>query len=193
MYNSTGIVPTSSALGKLMRAARAIGVGSLAGALSGLAWGALARLAMRLIAREMGQLPSFSLGGTLIILVLGIIVGSIIGAVYAGLRPLLPRRRVWKGVALGLVVLGTLGIQLYNGPLVEEGSPEVRALAVALFGGSLLIWGGLIEALYQPLDRRLLPGGQGRLAALASGVALALPLLFAAALVAAQLLGVFEN
>jgi hypothetical protein len=177
----------------LLRAARAAGIGSLAGALAGVVWGVLARGAMRIIALAMYHYPSFSLEGTLMIVVLGVITGSIVGVIYAGLRWMLPWRRAWKGLTLCIALLLTLGALLYGGPLVQEGSRAVRPLATALFAASLVIWGALIELLYQPLDRRLLNGRQGRAAAIASAILLALPPLLAVAMFSAQALGVFEE
>lgn len=177
----------------LRSGARAAGVGSLAGALSGIAWGLLARGAMRLIAREMRRLPSFSIAGTLLIISLGVVIGTLIGIAYAGLRPLVPGGRVWKGLALGVALLLTIGVLLYLGPLVQEGNPQVAALATGLFAASLLAWGALLEALYQPLDRRLLRPSRTRARSIIDTALLALPALFSAAILAAAQLGSFEE
>lgn len=183
--------PTARVL--LLRYARAVGIGSLAGALSGIVWGVLARIAMRLIAQAMQHRPSFSLEGTLGILIIGAMLGGMIGVIYAGLRRILPWGRIWKALILGVALLLTIGMLLYAGPLVQEGRPEVVPLAMALFGGSLLIWGGLIEALYQPLDRRLLNGTQGRIASIITGIVMALPPLLFVAVLTAEQLGLMEE
>lgn len=182
-----------SARTRLLRAVRSAAVGSLAGALSGIVWALLARGAMRLIARAMRRLPSFSLEGTLLIVMLGFILGTAIGIVYAGLRRLLPWGRAWKALAAGVALLATIGVLLALGPLLQEGNPQVAGLAAVLFGASLLVWGGLLEALYQPLDRRLLAGSHGRAMSIAGGIALALPTLLSAAALAAAQAGLLEE
>jgi hypothetical protein len=192
MHASTLAVAQPTARELVTRAARAIGIGSLAGALAGLLWGAMARGAMRLIAREMRQFPSFSWQGTLMILVMGLILGCLAGIVYAGVRRMLPWRRWWRGLTMGVILVLTLGALIYAGPLVEEGNPQVKTLATLLFGTSLLIWGVLIELFYQPLDRRLLHGSHSPLVTQFMQIGLALVPICSIGLLVAGQMGVFE-
>jgi len=104
----------------------------LAGAGLGAAIGMLVlgmggRLAMRGIAHVVGQPPSFSLGGTVTVVLLGLVSGLVGGLVFVGLWFLLPRWRVlratlfWAFLTLmtlrGLLPLDTPRLVLF-GPLV---------------------------------------------------------------------------
>lgn len=85
------------------------------------------RLAMRGIAHVAGQPPSFSLGGTVTVIFLGMVSGLVGALVFVGLRVGLPRWRLlrttlfWVFLALmtlrGLLPLDTPRLVLF-GPLV---------------------------------------------------------------------------
>ena len=75
-----------------------IRLGLLAGMLGGVVAGVGARIAMRVVALIASGVGSFSLGGTLAILLFGVIVGMPFGALFVGVRRWLPGAAMWKGL-----------------------------------------------------------------------------------------------
>ena len=67
-----------------------VSLGVLAGMLGGVVAGVGARIAMRVVALIASGVGSFSLGGTLAILLFGVIVGMPFGALFVGVRRWLP-------------------------------------------------------------------------------------------------------
>lgn len=62
------------------------------------------RIAMRVIALVTGQVPDFSLGGTLEVLVAGAWRGTLGGLIYLVLRRFFPPTGPWKGLGLGILL-----------------------------------------------------------------------------------------
>lgn len=82
------------------------GRGILAGLLSGLMLGIGLRVAMRLVALAAGQEPHFTLGGTLIIIIMvGVVFGAIFGLLFAAMRQWFPGTALAKGIGYGAVLL----------------------------------------------------------------------------------------
>ncbi|MGH2521200.1 MAG: hypothetical protein ACRDH2_01745, partial [Anaerolineales bacterium] len=81
-----------------------VSLGAIAGMLGGLAAGAGARLAMRGVALLAGQPPGFTLGGTLAILLFGVILGLPFGALFASVRRWLPGAWPWQGLIFGVIL-----------------------------------------------------------------------------------------
>lgn len=73
--------------------------GALGGALAGVAAGAVSRLSMRGVAVLAGLEPDFSLGGTLVILIIGAILGMPFAWLYRGVGRFLPVPERWRGGA----------------------------------------------------------------------------------------------
>ena len=152
---------------------------TVAGTVSGLVAGVLARMAMRLVAVSRGDVPGFSIRGTIGILIVFLLMGCALALLFAILvarRSARPRPGWWSlaGAALfACVVLLT--------PLRQElgGRPEFVALFVPV--GLLLGWSSAWLTL--TISRSLPePGGAARplygvLAAPAVLATLAVPLL----------------
>lgn len=81
-----------------------IGAASAAGVVGGLAAGVAARVAMRAFADGIGQAPTFTIAGTLGILMVGAMFGSVFGIADAGLRWLVPGPTIVSGTAFGLLM-----------------------------------------------------------------------------------------
>lgn len=174
-------------------------IGLVAGGAAGLAAGVAARGAMRGVALLSGQAPGFSLEGTLFILMLGAMVGTILGLFYAFTLPVWPGSFVRKGLVLG----GLLALLIVFAFLFSEQEGELALVpgwaAAALFAPIPLIYGAVLGL----VARRLVPAelerpavspaflrGVGLLTA-AGGLASALiELFFAIAFPAARLTGV---
>jgi hypothetical protein len=81
-----------------------IGAAAAAGVVGGLAAGVAARVAMRVFAEAIGRATEFTVAGTLGILAVGAMFGSVFGIGYPAMRRLLPRRRIVSGILFGLVM-----------------------------------------------------------------------------------------
>ncbi len=78
-----------------------VSLGILAGMLGGVVAGVGARVAMRIVALATSGVGSFSLGGTLAILIVGVILGMPFGMLFVGVRRWLPGAPLWKGLIFG--------------------------------------------------------------------------------------------
>ena len=125
-------------------------VGLVAGALVG---GIGGRLAMRLVVVIGGLEPSFSIEGTVGIMVIAAIFGLIVGLIYGVVRPFIPVRGLWKGLAFGLVLAALISLPFFLAPGGELNlaSPAVGA---ALFGAIGLSLALALEAGLLWLDSR---------------------------------------
>lgn len=148
-----------------------IGIGS--GAIAGIVWALGARVAMRLVALQLEQPVSFSVAGTLLIVLFGLFFGIPLGLLLTASGRYLPRRTMWRGLVNGLLVLVALGYPFYLGPIRDEGSSTPLLLSIVLFGGLLVLFGVVVSLANAGLERRLPLLGPGRARKL-SLVALAL-------------------
>ncbi len=83
---------------------RTIGVASLVGALTGaLILGALGRLAMRALAVARGMEPGYSIGGTLDVVVVGLIYGAV-GGLLLGMLGRVRAGRILPGAVMGVLL-----------------------------------------------------------------------------------------
>ena len=113
-------------------------VGLVAGALVG---GIGGRLAMRLVVVIGGLEPSFSIEGTVGIMVIAAIFGLIVGLIYGVVRPFIPVRGLWKGLAFGLVLAALISLPFFLAPGGELNlvSPAVGAALFGAIGLSLAL------------------------------------------------------
>ena len=81
------------------------GCGILAGFLSGLMLGGGLRMAMRLVALAAGREPLFTLGGTLLIIMVGVVFGAVFGLLFTAMRQWFPGTALAKGIGYGAVLL----------------------------------------------------------------------------------------
>jgi hypothetical protein len=122
-------------------------------ALSGIAGGVIAgvvsRFSMRLVAVFGGLETSFSVGGTLAILLVGAFFGIPFALIFSGVGRFLPFPERWKGLAYG-VILGVLFVVL---PflLIEDGELELvdPRVGILLFF-PLPVTFGLVQTLIHP-------------------------------------------
>jgi hypothetical protein len=147
---------------------RQLGVGALAGAVAGfVAIGGGARLIMRLLAMtadpavqgtltENGErVGDISLGGTLALMLGGMMLGLAGGAIYALIRPWLPWSGWRRGLVFGLLLAMTFGaVMLDNGENPDYRRFGVPFLNVCLFNLLPIAFGLLVVPLAERLDRR---------------------------------------
>jgi hypothetical protein len=165
----------------------------LAGMIGGIAWGVGARAAMRAIVLTTHQLPQFTLGGTLIILLVGVLFGVPAALVFVPVRRFMPGPAWRRGLVFGALVLAVVGTMLYRSGFQEEApSASALSLAIGLFGALFVLFGLVVAWVHEPLNRRLLAPGQGRVASILSALLLALPLVLEIGLISVMMLGLFE-
>lgn len=159
---------------------RAAGIALLGGMAGGVVWGIGARAAMRVIALVAHQRPEFSWGGTLAILLLGAFGGIAVSLPYLAVRRFVPGGWLRRGLIFGVIALLALGYLVYQSPPFQDESAATGQLwlAIALFAPLLVIYGTVVAAVYEPLDRRLLRGQSGRLQSALAVALLLLPVIY---------------
>ncbi len=153
----------------------------VAGAMAGLFAGIPARVAMRAVAVYGGMQPSFSIGGTMGILIVGLIMGAPLGALYLAAEGFLPRRRWLRGALFGLLLfLLQIAILSLFMDFQEAAEGEIGSLGVlnaflifapvpAFFGVSTELALGWLEADTSERTPRLVGAGWIVLLILAAG------------------------
>lgn len=131
---------------------RVVAAGILAGMSCGVVAGIGARIAMRIVALEAGQRPSFSVGGSIAIVILGVVLGIPAGLLFIALRRWLPGPRLVKGLVLGLMLVLLFAWPFAAGNIELAISPR---LGLALFLPLFVIAGVMVALVVAPLERRL--------------------------------------
>jgi hypothetical protein len=130
---------------------RRVGAGLLSGALAGFVGGIGARLAMRIVALAIHHFPTFTPVGTLLIILMGTVLGIVPGIVYAIACWRLPGHAIRKGVTYGIILLGLIGgYPLFIRASFPEDDSTRPWLVPLLFGALFLIYGlvlGMVEAI----------------------------------------------
>jgi len=136
---------------------------ALTGIAGGVAAGAFSRFSMRMVAVLGGLEPSFSIGGTLAILLVGAFFGIPFALIYTGIGRFLPFPDRWKGLAYG-VILGVLFIVL---PflLIDDGELTLVSpwTGILLFFPLPVIFGVLQTLLLPKLEGHYTDQTEGRL------------------------------
>jgi len=136
-------------------------IGVLCGIAGGVVAGVGARISMRGVALAANIPPSFSIGGTLAILVFGAILGIPFGLLFVAVRPRLPGSR-WRGLIFGVVLVLVFVVPPF---LLIRPEGELALLppltGLSLFAPLPIIYGVVTQAAaerlerkYQPADRR---------------------------------------
>jgi hypothetical protein len=139
---------------RILRWLTVVGVGSVAG---GLVLGLWGRAAMRVVAVvDPTTSPSFTVGGTVAILIVAVILSLPAAMLFLGLRRFLGQGEARQSAAFGLALLAFPGLLflLRFGELHELG---LLWLNVGMFGAMFVAWGGSVAAGVTWADRRL-PG-----------------------------------
>jgi hypothetical protein len=123
------------------------GVGLLSGLSAGLVLGIGARFAMRVIALAAQRTTEFSLEGTLMIVLIGCILGLISGPGYVAARRYLPGGHTWSGPLYGVLVLLVL-IPLMPAPIQQEITQSIdrMPLIITLFGIMFVGYGAVLQS-----------------------------------------------
>jgi len=193
-----------------LRLIRELGVGALAGAAAGaLVAGFGSRIAMRISgfaagpekigqATENGNLVGqVTVGGTLELVLSGIVAGAFGGIVYVALRPWVAGLGRWRGLGFGLLLLAATGSGILdpgNADFRRFGPPLLNvAMFAALFPLGGVVLAPLAAALerYAPADPERPLGGRGAVDSLIwiAGIG---ALLFLGSLVVGTFIGTFS-
>lgn len=159
---SNSLHSPSPGLQRLVVDINRLGIGLAAGAVAGILIGGVgARVAMRVVALLGEGQPSFTLDGTLLILIMGAVLGTLGGLGFALLRWALrlgkktsPLRNLAAGAAYGGVLAVLVAVPFFRAP---EGE---LSLAPPLVGAALFCWiplayGLALGAAAPWLERRL--------------------------------------
>lgn len=133
---------------------RRLALGVLAGVGAGLLAGGIgSRLAMRGVALAAGIPPTFTIEGTLGLLLMGGLFGLPLGALYALLRGALAER--WRGLTYGVLLLCFILLPLLLADTEGEIALAPLPIGIALFSVLPLGYGLLLERFFQALEHRL--------------------------------------
>lgn len=160
---------------QLLRLGRLTGIGLVSGVIAGvLAGGVGSRIAMRISAVAGGDSISglltengnvvgeITIDGTIFLLIVGAIAGTVGGLAYVVVHRWLPKSSLSKGLAFGtllLVVFGSLIIEGDNPDFAQFGPP---LLNIGLFASLFVLYGVLLPFIAKKLDRILPAPPYGR-------------------------------
>jgi hypothetical protein len=149
--NATNVSPNSKE--QTMFYLKQAGVGLLSGLIAGLVLGIGARFAMRAVALAAHRATEFSVEGTLMIVLIGCILGLISGPGFVAARRRLPRSQVWSGPLYGVLVLLVL-IPLMPPPIQQEitQSSDRLPLIIGLFGLVFIAYGMTLQSIVARLS-----------------------------------------
>lgn len=121
---------------------------------AGLLLGVGARGLMRLIALEAGLPGSYSPGGSLEVVLFGLIIGAPVALGFQLIRPRIPLRRPLAGLALGSAMLLVLALWPPDSARSAfEGTPDTPGFTLVGFWLLFACWGAFLE---------WMPGSRGR-------------------------------
>jgi hypothetical protein len=139
---------------RILRWLGVVGIGSVVG---GVVLGLWGRAAMRVVAIvDPTVSPSFTVGGTVGIVMLAVILSLPAAVLFLGLRAVLGRGARRQAVAFGIALLVVPGL-LFLIAFDELHQLGVLWLNVAMFGAMFVAWGASVAAGVTWADRRL-PG-----------------------------------
>ncbi|AKA36223.1 hypothetical protein [Flagellimonas lutaonensis] len=129
-------------------------LGFLAGLLAGtLVLGIGGRLAMRGIALMGGLKGGFSWGGTMEVVLLGLIIGAISGTIYGVLSNYLFKNKWSAGGLYGLLAFVAILVLPIEGKGAAKGFPDLQVPISLIFGGLHVVYGVVLAFLFGRMNR----------------------------------------
>ena len=137
-------------------------LGLLSGLVAGLVAGIASRVAMRVVALDSGGEPSFTIGGSLFIVIMGGVVGAPLGVLFISVRRWLPGPSFAQGMSFGVLV-ALLFVSLLAPRLVGE-TPELISdlpegnllVGINVFVTPLVLYGLTLGVVVGRLEKRLI-------------------------------------
>ena len=118
---------------------------------AGLLLGVASRVVMRVIGLLSGGTEGFSWGGTIEIVLFGLLIGAPIALFFLALRSHLDWPRPWAGVALGAALFAATALRPPpSAASALAGTPDPPLATAALFAALWLGFGLLLEYLHGP-------------------------------------------
>ena len=130
-----------------------LAVGGFAGLIGGMVAGGSARLAMRVFAVSVEHPTDFTIGGSAVIMISGMIIGVAVGVAYVAARRVLPGPWAVRGLFFGALMAALVLLGFANTP-PDEAVPD-PVLGAALFALIALEVGVVTAAAASWLDKRL--------------------------------------
>lgn len=113
---------------------------------AGVGLGIAARVLMRVIALEAGLPGAYSFGGSFEVVLFGLIVGAPIALAFRLVRPRIPLRRPFAGLALGTVMTVVLALlPPASARSALQGTPDTPVLTFAGFWLLFTLWGIAVD------------------------------------------------
>lgn len=117
--------------------------------IAGLALGVGARIVMRAIAQLAGSADGFSWGGSLEVVLLGVLIGAPVALFFLTLRARLKWPMPWAGVALGFSLFAATALRpLPSAQSALAGTDDPPLATAALFAALWIGYGLLLEWLH---------------------------------------------
>jgi len=132
---------------------RGLALGGLAGLAIGPLAGAGARIVMRVFAVAVDRPIEFTFGGTVGLIVFGVILGPAAAIGYVAVRRFLPGPWPLRGLAYGVLLAGLVGLAFSSAP-AGEALPD-PALGTTLFASLAVVVGFVSASATSWLDTRL--------------------------------------
>ena len=130
-------------------------VGLPSGLFAGVLMGIVARASMRAFAIAEGQRPSFSVGGTLtVIVVFALVLGAPLALLYVRFWRPLGIAPGWHGLAFGAAVLVVLVAIPFLVIPSDEANLRTRLIAIAVFVPVPLLYGWILGLVVDRLSSR---------------------------------------
>jgi hypothetical protein len=171
----------------LWRIAVLIGIGLLAGLVAGFVVGGVgSRVAMRVVALVAGHehygevteadeiVGDITADGTAFLVLFGTFLGVLGGLLYVTVRPWVPGSGVRKGLAFGGLLLVLFGSQIIDGGNSDFRRFVPSYMSVGLFASLFFLYGVIVSAIVERLDRGGGSPPRGRVLAVGGYTALAL-------------------
>lgn len=117
--------------------------------IAGLVFGVAARIVMRMIAVLAGSTEAFSWGGSIEVVVMGLLIGTPIALFFLALRSRLEWAPPWAGVALGASLFAATALRpLPSSQSALAGTNDPPLATAALFAALWIGYGLLLEWLH---------------------------------------------
>lgn len=124
-------------------------IGALAGFVSGtIILGIGGRLLMRFIAHLGGLEVGFSWGGSLEVVLLGLLIGFVSGTIFPIVGQYVFKNRSWTGTFYGALVFCSILVMPIEGKGASAGFPQLIVVIYILFGTLFAVYGWALDTLF---------------------------------------------